>query len=80
MNRTITIEHDGTAPPELRVRPQQTPFRARQVARFIAIAFCAANMLEDRRDQNRALSADHRPSLHVSTPDGRQFRISVEEI
>lgn len=66
--------------PTLRVRPQRTPYHARQVARFVAIAFTAANMLANRAEQDAALDVMGNPALLVNTPDGREFLITVTEV
>jgi hypothetical protein len=62
----------------LHIRKQGKAFHARQIARLIAVAWTEIGWL-DRAEQDEAMSGEGLPALMVTTPDGREFLITVEE-
>jgi hypothetical protein len=65
--------------PELHVKPQSKPFTARQVARLISISLRVSEWLSGQEAED-AMAERPAPALMVTTPDGREFLITVEEI
>lgn len=64
---------------DLKIRPQSKPFHARQVARLLAVALTKAGWLAAAQ-QDEALSVDGQPVMSLTTPDGREFLITVTEV
>lgn len=62
----------------LKIRKQGKPFHARQIARLVAVAFTQLGWM-DQASQDEAMSGEGLPALMITTPDGREFLITVEE-
>jgi hypothetical protein len=64
---------------DLKIRPQKVPFHARQVTRLLAVALTKAGWLpQDRQDE--VMSGDGLPAMLITTPDGREFLVTVEQV
>lgn len=64
---------------DLKIRPQKVPFHARQVARLLAVALTKAGWLAAAQ-QDEAMSVDGQPVMSLTTPDGHEFLVYVEQV
>lgn len=64
---------------QLHIREQSKPFHARQITRLLGQALYLAGWLT-RQEVEDSMEADDQPKLLVSTPDGREFLVTVEPV